>query len=187
MQQLGAVGLHIFYRWPGQRGLLAARENIGSEADYETLAARANSAHAQVNSHPRNASDPGYIAIADLPIDTLAPGSIKLALPAAPVTSAVFMTVDPAALSGSWAVTALAKCAGHRDCQVLAYQSAAAAERNRMVPATVRDRPVFLFLRDAVSGMDVALWDCDRVQRPTASQCLPSGGRAMADLMRERG
>jgi hypothetical protein len=185
MQRLGVVGLHIFYRWPGQRGSLSDGRSSGSEGDYQTLAARATSAHEQAGASVGSVAGPAYAAIREPSRDGLA-APPQLSPAAGPASSAVFMTVDSSALSGGWALAALAKCSGRRDCQVIGYQSSAAAERNRMVPANMRERPVFLFLRDGVSGMDVALWDCDRVQRPSASQCLPAGGRAMAELMRER-
>jgi hypothetical protein len=96
------------------------------------------------------------------------------------------MAVDPSGASGGWAVAALGKCAGRRSCQVVAYQSAEAIDRNGAVGPPDRERPLFLFVRDGASGMEVALWDCARVSRPSASQCLPADAGALAALMKER-
>jgi hypothetical protein len=42
-----------------------------------------------------------------------------------------------------------------------------------------------VFVRDAASGIELALWDCDKIPRPAASQCLPSAGRELTRLLRD--
>jgi hypothetical protein len=185
MQQLSMVGLHIFYRWPGQFGALSTRSNSGAEAGFQTLAGRAiMSARMQpAADQTSGAALPAApaLALAEAKIQPPEPVS-SLARP----TSALFMAVEPATANGGWAVAALGKCAGRRTCQVIAYPSADAVDRNRDLAAPLRERPLFLFVRDGTSGMEVALWDCDRVSRPSASQCLPANSKALDDLMQER-
>jgi hypothetical protein len=187
MQQLSMVGLHIFYRWPGPFGTLSSRSNSGAEAGFQALAGRAilsartQQPPAQASDGAENSAAPSTLALAESRIQR--PEALS---PATPPTSALFMAVEPSAASGGWAVAALGKCAGRRTCQVIAYESAEAIGRNQTVAAPMRERPLFLFVRDGTSGMEVALWDCQRVSRPSASQCLPANTKALADLMRER-
>jgi hypothetical protein len=186
MQQLSMVGLHIFYRWPGQFGALSTRSNSGAEASFQTLAGRAIMS-ARMQSAADQTSDAAALPAA--PALALADSRIQPPAPVSSVarpTSALFMAVEPATANGGWAVAALGKCAGRRTCQVIAYPSADAVDRNRDLAAPLRERPLFLFVRDGTSGMEVALWDCDRVSRPSASQCLPANSKALDDLMRER-
>jgi spore germination cell wall hydrolase CwlJ-like protein len=186
MQELGMVGLHVFYRWPGRFGLLTNRGNAGPEPGFEALADRA-----MLNARVAAAGRPGEsAAAANAAAASLAgskvPAPEVLAATARPIGSALFMAVDPSGASGGWAVAALGKCAGRRSCEVVAYQSAEAIDRNSAVGPPDRERPLFLFVRDAASGMEVALWDCARVSRPSASQCLPADAGALAALMKER-
>ena len=66
---------------------------------------------------------------------------------------------------------------------VIGYRDSGLASANRARAASARDRPAFLFLRDEVSGMNLALWDCETIERPQKSQCLPSDGAALRRLM----
>jgi hypothetical protein len=186
MKQLATVGLHIFYRWPEQRGYLSTKANVGPEADYQALAARAEANYLE----RKVAAPPPTPDLATLAARTPAPlGQTKMeaAQPIAAPTSTMFMAVDPSSAGGAWAVAALRDCAGRRDCQVLAYGSTGTVDRNRAQSAQKRDRPLFLFIRDGGSSMEVALWDCSRIKRPTANECRPGGEQALAQLMRERG
>lgn len=96
------------------------------------------------------------------------------------------MLADASAAPGRWALAALGKCAGKADCQVLVYGRGDQLDRNRSAGAESREAPLFLFIRDAASGMTVSLWDCRQVERPSASQCLPEGGAELRRLLRDR-
>lgn len=188
MKELATVGLHIFYRWPAQRGYLSARANVGQEMDYRTLASEAVANYVKRNDEPPQTSSGSPDLVAPVsPTPALAGPSVpKLPASLPPPTSTLFLAVDPSAAGGAWALTALGDCVGRRDCQVLAYGSGEAAARNRAVPAESRDRPLFLFVRDGGSGMEISLWDCSRIHRANVSQCLPSDSKALAALMAER-
>jgi hypothetical protein len=97
----------------------------------------------------------------------------------------VFLTIDMATPSGRWAVSALGQCAGKTGCRVYGYETQDQLARNGAAPAAAREKPVFLFVRDAASGIELALWDCDKVQRPASSQCLPAAGRELTRLLRD--
>ena len=56
----------------------------------------------------------------------------------------------------------------------------------RVLDPAAMERPLFVFVRDSASGMDLALWDCERVPRPRETQCLPGDRAALARLMRSR-
>jgi PAS domain-containing protein len=105
---------------------------------------------------------------------------------ALPVTSAEFLKVELGGASGRWAVEALGRCAGRRACQVFGYPSSELIDRNRSVLAPERDRPAFVFIREPASGMEVALWDCEKVARPDKRECLPEDRDRLVKIMRER-
>ena len=185
LERLGVVGRHIFYRWPGGRGALA--RNPGSTSEL-AVADLLPDARAQMSADLQGAAgEIPWIAIDD---ENLLAASAALSVSAnivsVPVDDAIFLAVDPAGASGRWAISALENCRGQRTCQVLGYSDQAQIRRNRMVEGRDRERPLFLFIRDKTSGMDVALWDCRQTSRPDASQCLPESDRELRRLLRDR-
>ena len=183
MLQLAKVGRHIFYRLPGRRGVLPSKlGGLGGEQDFVSLVARSN--------RPGDSADGSAPDIESAESAEFVPDMIEASATVSPVrrvtTNARFVQLDSSSASGRWALTALSQCQGKSECQVIGYGDAGALESNRALPAAQRQRPLFLFLRDAASGMEVALWDCQRVSRPDAAQCLPASGPQLNRLMRER-
>jgi Cell Wall Hydrolase len=131
------------------------------------------------------------MAVAALPIEpgieALAPQpqAVMAAASAPSASGTMFLEVTGEAKAGRWALDALARCEGRSACQVVGYGSAEQIDSNRLKPAEARDRPAFLFLRDPVSKMDVALWDCEQVTRSDVKECLPTSGAALDQLMLE--
>jgi spore germination cell wall hydrolase CwlJ-like protein len=183
--QRGKVGRHIFYSWPGARGVLPGRPSSAGEAALAQLVRKSGETGVDLPA-------PGGTA----PLDPLATGAqlaeVRLAYEdttfATPVPkpgNAIFLTVEAAMPSGRWAVAALGRCAGKAECRVFAYESQEQVARNSAASASTREKPLFVFVRDAASRIELALWDCDKVQRPSESQCLPAGGREMTKLLRD--
>ena len=174
LQQVSQIGAHIFYRWPGGRGQLTGKRSWGKEPD-ALASARADEPHSLPG-----AGEPAALASAAMepaqPIAALQPK----------ISPAHLIAVDLRSASGRWAVEALDACAGKVSCTVIAYGEAAVRNRNANLEPNRMDRPLFLFVRDSASGMDLALWDCDRVARSQTSQCLPSDREALSRLMRDR-
>ena len=183
MLQLAKVGRHIFYRLPGKRGVLPSKLGApGGEQDFVSLVARSNRpGAAEIEADPV----PIDGAEAELVPATRDPGAAISPVQRA-ASNAHFLQLDASSSSGRWAMSALSRCEGKLGCQVIGYGDAGALESNRALPASQRQRPLFLFLRDKASGMEVALWDCQRVSRPDAAQCLPASGPQLDRLMRER-
>lgn len=179
LERLTAVGPHIFYKWRGAGGL-RNRVSLGAEADYADLVRGSNS-HGTV---PGNAS----VAIPPAELSVAAGVSSAPAIAARPPQSPnlFFVAVETSQPSGRWALSAMQTCKGRGACQVVAYGSDAAAANNRAAAANQRARPLFMFVRDPASGMELALWDCQSVQRDRASQCLPDSAAAVSRLMRDR-
>lgn len=181
LERLTSVGSHIFYRWPGSRGAFENAPRLSTERDFDTLVS---------DSKARAAGQDGQAAVAQLvagPLDgeqSAMAGEAQVNLP--PASQAIFLHANGYGTSGRWAVTAMNACVDRQDCQVLVYGDANAAERNRRLAAVDRDRPLFVFIRDKTSAMNIALWDCQRITRPDASQCLPTSGPKLQQLMRER-
>ena len=179
--KLAQVGAHIFYRWPGQWGRPGAFLKAGSDSEpaISALARLDPSTAIEAIPNPADEKTPQLAGLPTAPA-TIAPGA------AAPPTSAVLMVAEESAAPGRWALSALNKCTGRADCQVLVYARSDQVERNRSLPAENREVPLFLFLRDAASGMTVSLWDCQAVERPNRSQCLPGPGAELRRLLRDR-
>jgi spore germination cell wall hydrolase CwlJ-like protein len=179
---LGKVGRHIFYRWPGQRGALAKQPSSAGEAEFALLARQRPKlpATGDVASAGADETEAQLATVAPV-IGGAAPGAS-----ASRQGDALFLAVDLISPSGRWAVSALGKCAGRTGCRVLGYESPDKIARNSTRPAAALEKPVFLFIRDPASGMELALWDCDKVSRPASSQCLPDAGQDLARLLRER-
>lgn len=188
--RLAKVGPHIFYRWPGKRGALSGQPSSASEAELAQLSfqAVARSASLPVTSAAEGVSlATGTMAItAPLASAELATGNIASTAPAPKTDGAIFLAVDRTSPSGRWAVSALGKCAGQPGCRVLAYETQERLAHNSAASAAVREKPIFLFIRDAASGVELALWDCEKVERPTTSQCLPNADRELSRLLRDR-
>ena len=188
LERLSVVGRHIFYRWRGQgHSLLPVRSTELLDADRAFVASFAGDDLARrPQRNPRTGetltgAEP-EVADADFLPDIALP-PVRAVPVAMERPSAIFAQVDSAQPSGRWAVTALNRCAGARGCVVLSYATDDSVARNRALPLPQRERPLFLFARDPASGMDLALWDCTRVERPSASQCLPASDLALRRLM----
>lgn len=175
LQQVNRIGAHIFYRWPGGRGQLMGKRDWGNEPDALT------SAHATETRSSRGSPEPGAFASA-----TAKPAPMENPVMSPVTRRAHLIVVDPNSASGRWAVEALRTCAGQVSCAVIAYGDAGELDRNGSLEPNRMDRPLFLFVRDSTSGMDIALWDCDREVRAQASQCLPHDREALSRLMRDR-
>ena len=173
LQRVSQIGAHIFYRWPGGRGTLAGSRNVGSEAS-------AFKAMEQARSAPRIANEAEVTLAAPLPVGEVAPAISPN------VSKADLIGFDPQSPGGRWAVTALARCTGRTACIVMGYAQGDELARNMNLEPTRMERPLFLFVRDAASGMEIALWDCGRTARSLASQCLPQDREALLHLMRNR-
>ena len=188
--RLGKVGPHIFYRWPGKRGELSGRPSSSSEAElaqltYQAVSRSDSLPSSTVAQGTQLAASSGATSIATSAHD-LTSGS-KISVPAVPeIDGPIFLAVDGGSPSGRWAVLALGKCMGQVGCRVLAYETPERLVHNSSTSAHTREKPIFLFARDPVSGIELALWDCDKVERPASSQCLPNAGRELARLLRGR-
>lgn len=100
--------------------------------------------------------------------------------------NATLIKLDTSGPSGRWAVSAMNACSASADCQIVGYGQQEQIDRNRDRAASSMERPLFLFIRDKASGMDLALWDCERVERSNSAQCLPGNGAELNSLMRNR-
>ena len=190
--RLHRVGPHIFYRWHGARGALSGQPSSASEGAFAQLAFQA--AGQPVGLPALSLAEEAKMTAAtgtgasNLTLASVEPAVEASAstVPAPKTDDTIFLAVDPASLSGRWAVAALSKCAGQAGCRVLAYESPDRTTHNSTLSPRAREKPIFVFVRDAASGMELALWDCEKVDRPASSQCLPSAAHQLARLLRDR-
>lgn len=189
LTKLATVGRHVFYRFNGRAGRRAL--TMGTPAPTEELATR----HlAYLDSHHSNADGgdigevPEQLAIA--PVGGSEPGAgnytnvpIALASPA-PNTRVIVADMDQS--PARWALDALNSCGSAEGCVVIAYAAPAGALAHRRWGITSQERPVFAFVRDNGTGMQLPFWDCDRFPRSKAAQCLPLAQAALERLLRNR-
>lgn len=176
--RLSTVGAHIFYRWPGATGVLNSATKAGGASEF-SVASLGGLGGAQL---------PGAAGPADTPeaaIEHMEQQPALIIQPEIGKARPATMTVSMTDASGRWAMDALNRCRGKADCQVLAYFAEEAGDLDA-APPTGHDRPAFLFIRDGSSGMELALWDCDKVKRSTQSQCLPRDQAAITRLIEGR-
>jgi len=180
LERLASVGPHIFYRWPGNGNAGQGQVKLVAEAAYRDLVAMAkdgkppqerNSAAHAPNLLTTNSTEAalGHAQIGPLPDPNV-----------------FYIPVTATEAAGRWAIVAMRNCADRQSCQVVGYTDSDTAVRNQLRGASEKDRPLFLFIRDRTSGMDIALWDCERVKRLDATQCLPAGQNALTKLMQHR-
>ncbi len=176
LRRVAKVGSHIFYRWDGEQGIrLSSSSRSGEEVLPSALYAQ-----------PEGGLPAKTISgTPDEPTSALA-GSIASAAdapaPVLDVPGRQVVQLSSAQSSGRWAVEALGHCANRASCQVVGYQTGAKVSQNR--GKTAVERPDFLFVRDAATGRELALWNCARITRPNASQCLPTEQGELNALLR---
>jgi Cell Wall Hydrolase len=177
---ISKVGAHIFYRWSGTRGSLGSGKAITGA---ESLPA-VNPGVASVQPQPALVAAPridaGDVALAypqglsvEGKVQTPEFSSVAKQVEAAPKRPAgpTMMQVDASGPSGRWAISAMDRCNGSGPCRVVAFAQDDPAKLS----------PLFVFARDA-SGMQVALWNCEKAPRSRADQCLPKGAELAALL-----
>ncbi|MBA3055056.1 MAG: cell wall hydrolase [Sphingomonadales bacterium] len=189
LERLAQIGRHIFYRWPGARGTLSSGTRTASPEGDTYLARLGVDESGALMARPTESdlAETANVTITAAPVafaETTAPAQPASALGRPPVAGgAIIMTVDNDKPSGRWALDALGQCSDGKGCQILGYADAAQAARNSGLPGRQRDRPLFIFARDGSSSMMLALWDCEKVQRPDRSQCLPDDTNELKALM----
>lgn len=180
LERLTSVGAHVFYRWSDRRGTLPQTVQLATERDYAGLVQQSYAFASRPTSADIDQKTDGLVA-------TKAGLSSNVNVVERPVVgTAEFMPFEDRKASGRWAILAMKMCGDRRGCQVIGYANEELARLNQRRMPEVRDRPLFLFIRDKVSGMELALWDCDEVARASPSQCLPKSASVLAALMAER-
>ena len=180
LERLSSVGPHIFYRWSGAKGAYRQQGHLAAEQDYNTLVLKSRE-RSEKFEHAGTQPEALLAASIDAAIPAAVPDTAI-----APPGRAIFLALKEGEPTGRWALAAMKSCKGRQDCQVFGYGNGDDITRNQTRAAQERDRPIFLFVRDAASAMTVALWDCQRFERPRKSECLPIDRRALMGLMQER-
>ena len=185
LERVSQVGPHIFYKWAGARGRIAANLHSGS-TEIIPLTSREPMPVARPAAF---SSEPVRIEPSPEVFLEGASASVAIASATAAANGLVagrgqmrFELVDLSGPNGRWAVSAMRQCPKDQPCRVLGYGDRAAIERNSARSELSLDRPLFLFKRDT-SGTQLALWDCDRAERSNPGQCLPPNGPELASLL----
>lgn len=189
--KLAQVGLHLFYRWPGEWGSPAVlRASAGAAEPRIGAMAALSPAHGGGEAQPAELADAaGATAGAIQPLAYLPlsdadgaahPGGRSASLAASgPATGPsasgrIVLMLDPAAFPGTYAMRALAACAERERCAVV----------GELLGAAPGQGPGFVYLRDRRTGAEGAWWDCTALPRANPTRCLPRGStlaRMLAD------
>ena len=182
--RLNKIGSHIFYRWPNSLSTPQSTDPTATfDADRAIVERFAGTdillrpqVRLEVETPVEVFLKPEATASLETP-RTLDVASGYIA------ENTYFAAADSAQPSGRWAVSAMNRCSDTTSCVVVSYPTSESVTRNQRLPAERRDRPIFMFVRDGASGMDLALWDCARIDRPNANQCLPTSDASVRRLM----
>lgn len=180
--EVGRVGSHIFYRWPGQRGALT-RKGMRTEAEAAlTDLTRGAGPHMVAEAINPGAEISGA-ALSAMRTPLGEGDGAALAGAPNPYPNREVVHLTSWAQNGRWAMESMKMCSGKSDCRVVGFASAWQADDNSSRAAASMDRPLFVFARDSVSGRDLALWDCARVKRNLARECLPDDKAEISALI----
>lgn len=188
LQKVAVVGAHIFYRFRGAAGGSGALvDGDGSREMRAPQLAHLSAFHTDAAAGAAEAGpDPQLLRFTPLEI----PDDVSSGQQARhPGYSLAMHMSTPAntAQPGRWAVDALQACRGVSECQVALYSNGAQVSANFRIAPTERGKPLFLFVRDAGSGTEIAMWDCEQVPRSQPSECLPADRAMLGRLLRSRG
>jgi len=179
--KLGVVGPHLFYRWPGYWGSLAALRPLpwGSDEPHVLRLARLSPAHVPAVPDDDAVTEPGATGLTNASLANN-PSTMAAArsggdgasmtprsgnAPTGGTTDRIEIMIDPTAFSGSYAVRAFGLCKDHPRCLAIGRS-----------PGT-QNEIAFLLLHDAHNGVETALWNCARTARPDTAQCLPDAAK----------
>lgn len=181
--KLSTVGAHIFYRWPGTRGMLPKSGKTTGEFNVRHLASLgvAHNEHNELESVATEAQISEALSVKALVADSDLEAT---SLPASRPSGPILIDLAEGSVPGRWALTAMKRCMAGTRCHVVAY--AQEQDANDDTAGDDALRPAFILLRDQSSQMTIALWDCRRFPRQNAAECLPAQGSALDRLVKGR-
>ena len=209
LDKIARVRTHLFFRWRGGWGTGAAfRQRPMAVEPAVSRIAWLSAAHQPTPAEAAaltNVPDPSLApAAAPLPGELAADAAGPLAQTAAvapgpalvPAASrelrvtgqstngaVVLVEVPPGSLPGDHALGALRICRGRNRCTVVGWPQGVMRPAADDTAAIARSRPVFVFLQDDRQRRQDSLWDCRRIARPSAEQCLPAKADVLASLI----
>ena len=190
LRKIAVVGAHIFYRFPGAAGASRAMAAGGGRQEMRAgQLSRLSPFHSGAVAAAGSAEallDPQALSFSAVEIPDALSNGLSARHPG--YSPAMHMsTPSDVQQPGRWAVDALRACSGKDECQVALYSTGDQVSANYRLAPTDRGKPLFLFVRDGVSGTEIALWNCEQISRPTPSECLSADRAVLSNLLRSRG
>ncbi len=203
LDKIAQVRTHLFYRWRGYWGTpsaFAARRSIAMIEPTVPLLARLSRAHTGTSglmlNLPPIEGEPGASPSASpsggpppppIVVENVAEKSLRGAIVRgrSEASDTYFIEVSPTAFTGAYATAAVALCKGRATCKVLGWRDAGAMATSTRLSAAQGAALTFLYLRTDPTK-DVALWNCEQVERANKAQCLPPGADALARLLNDQ-
>lgn len=189
MDKLAAVGTHLFFRWPGQRGGPDAfrRSEVAAEPRIAAMA-RISSAHAPAlptlaDAAPDGGAGSAFGANSGFvqPPSPARHGRLFGETERLPGTATMpgpevfLVTLSPGAGADAFLRIARQHCAGAGPCRVIGWTDPQRAATRLPMPGSAVDAISFTFVRRSGSGLAEASWNCAEFPREDTSQCLRRG------------
>ncbi|MBB3878906.1 cell wall hydrolase [Sphingomonas pseudosanguinis] len=170
MDKVLAFHRHLFFRWRGPAGapaMLQARPQAGEAprglAALSAMMAKGEAPVATVSTDPAT-------AVAAMPADAAVPVVASGAIVRSDEWRGIFyLYLDPADYPGRFAIKAVEVCGKRQTCLVYGW------DKPERVPVAVTEaRPAGVLFSFSHRGDEQkAMWDCARIRRDKADQCLP--------------
>lgn len=179
LDKVSAVGTHLFFRWTGWWGTPGAfHRTVSSEEPAISRIARLSTAHRAPVEAPLSPALSAAAAMAAAPVRTIGADALGKRFDNArliaiePGSNAFILTLDRASAPDSWRTLAATFCAGRQKCRILAWTDAARAPDGFPIDHALLPAMAFSYIHDAATGLQRALWNCDRTPRANPADCM---------------
>lgn len=180
LEKLSKVRTHIFFNWPGGWGARAVlRDHLASGEPQIPSLGRISKAHFDAEAEALIATDEGQPAPRALDPVRFVDRRVS-ALPGK-ADDVFFVALDGGRAAGSHAISAVNLCAKRTRCLVLGWMDHAQVSKQLPLSLAAISALDFVYRRTG-AGDDAAYWNCSRMPRENAGQCLPSQSIAVQVL-----
>lgn len=187
LDKIARVHTHLFFRWTGKWGGPAAMtQNYAAKEQPIVEMANLSVLHrAELSEQQVMLTEAGQLSSADTRAILAGTNAGSLPLPAAAEKlpdGVHFIQAGSKGNGGALAMHALNLCGSEKFCKVVGWDEKAGHRSSLPVTAADRAAIAFIYIRDRRTGVDRALWDCERFERQSSSQCLGTDSARWIDF-----
>jgi spore germination cell wall hydrolase CwlJ-like protein len=174
LTKVAAVHTHIFYRWQGMWGTVAAFS--GRYQPFERIDPRiAMLAGREAPIQAVSTFGQTTIAASSLSIPGVSTPALKgnVVRLKDDVQGQYVLQLDPSAFPGSFAVVGFTICADRPDCLVMGWTEPRELPQALPLPPGAMRNMTFMYRKNRISGQTGSYWNCHQTPRADPRQCLP--------------